>query len=239
VGFVFSWFSWRGARLDSPKMRRWNSSVPRRAIWPALLLLAAAACGSRDTLTSPTPGATPIRRVVVLGDSLAVSPSIAESFPTALQARVDAQRLRWAIVNAGVNGDTTADGLRRLDPLLASDVAILVVELGANDGLQGVPVSTIQQNLLAIVQRARERSVRPLLCGMETPPGHGLDYSVAFHFVFPTIAQQQSVPLVPFLLAGVALVPELNGPDLVHPNAAGARRIADTVWTYLAPMLQN
>ena len=213
--------------------------MTRRAIWPVLLLFAAVACGSRDTPTSPTPGATPIRRVVVLGDSLAVSPSIQESFPTELQARVDAQRLRWAIVNAGVSGDTTADGLRRLDPLLASDVAILLVELGANDGLRGVPVSTIQQNLLTIVQRARERSIRPLLCGMETPPGYGLDYSVAFHFIFPTIAQQQSVPLVPFLLAGVALVPDLNGPDLVHPNAAGARRIADTVWMYLAPMLQN
>src|SRR5262249_55956229 len=125
------------------------------------------------------------------------------------------------------------------DPLLASDVAILVVELGANDGLRGVPVSAIQQNLLTIVQHARDRNVRPLLCGMETPPGHGLDYSIAFHFIFPTIAQQQSVPLVPFLLAGVAPDPELNGPDLVHPNAAGARRIADTMWTYLAPMLQN
>src|SRR5262249_57739516 len=120
---------------------------------------------------------------VGVGDSLAVSPSIPESFPTGLQARVDAQRLRWTIVNAGVSGDTTADGLRRLDPLLASDVAILVVELGANDGLRGVPVSAIQQNLLTIVQHARDRNVRPLLCGMETPPGHGLDYSIAFHFI--------------------------------------------------------
>jgi len=205
----------------------------------ALLLLVTAACGSRDTPTSPSATPTPIRRVVVLGDSLAVSPSIEDSFPSQLQARVEAQRLRWTVVNAGVNGDTTVDGLRRLDPLLTSDAGVLVVELGANDGLKGVPVSTIEQNLLAIVQRARERNVRPLLCGMETPPTYGLDYSVAFHFIFPTLAQQQSVPLVPFLLAGVALAPDLNGPDLVHPNAAGARRIAETVWTYLGPMLQN
>ena len=207
------------------------------AIWLALLLLVTAACGS--TPTSPSAIPTPIRRVVVLGDSLAVSPSIEESFPSQLQGRVDAQRLRWTVVNAGVNGDTTADGLRRLDPLLTSDAGVLVVELGANDGLQGVPLSTIEQNLLTILQRARERNVRPLLCGMETPPTHGLDYSVAFHVIFPTVAQQRSAPLIPFLLAGVALVPELNGADLVHPNAAGARRIADTVWAYLGPMLQN
>lgn len=214
--------------------------MARPKFWSALLLLvAAAACSSRDTPTAPSASPAPIRRVVVLGDSLAVSPSIDESFPSQLQARVEAQRLRWTVVNAGVSGDTTADGLRRVDALLTGDAGVLVVELGANDGLKGVAVSTIEQNLLAIVQRARERNVRPLLCGMETPPAYGLDYSVAFHFIFPTVAQQQSVPLVPFLLAGVALDPDLNGPDLVHPNAAGARRIAETVWTYLAPMIQN
>ena len=213
--------------------------MPSRKFWSALLLLGTAACGSRETPTSPSATPPPIRRVVVLGDSLAVSPSLEESFPAHLQARVDSQHLRWAIVNAGANGDTTADGLRRLDPLLTSDAGVLVVELGANDGLKGVPVSTIEQNLLAILQRARDRNVRPLICGMETPPSYGLDYSIAFHFIFPTVAQQQAAPLVPFLLAGVAFVPELNGPDLVHPNSAGARRIAETVWTYLGPMLQN
>ena len=213
--------------------------MPRGKFWSALLLLGTAACGSRDTPTSPSATPPPIHRVVVLGDSLAVSPSIEESFPAQLEARVEAQRLRWTIVNAGVNGDTTADGLRRLDPLLTSDVGVIVVELGANDGLKGMPVSTIEQNLVAILQRARDRNVRPLLCGMEAPPTYGLDYSIAFHFIFPTVARQQATPLVPFLLAGVAVVPELNGPDLVHPNAAGARRIAETVWTYLGPMLQN
>ena len=145
----------------------------------ALLLLVTAACGSRDTPTSPSATPTPIRRVVVLGDSLAVSPSIEDSFPSQLQARVEAQRLRWTVVNAGVNGDTTVDGLRRLDPLLTGDAGVLVVELGANDGLKGVAVSTIEQNLLAIVQRARERNVRPLLCGMETPPTYGYSRAAA------------------------------------------------------------
>ena len=124
-----------------------------------------------------------------------------------------------------------------MEPLLADDVGILVLELGANDGLRGVPTATIDANLSAIIALAQRRKIRVLLCGMETPPTHGLDYSIAFHLVFPSVAQRFSVPLVPFLLNGVALDPELNGADGVHPNAAGAERIAETVWTYLRPML--
>ena len=173
----------------------------------------------------------------MLGDSLAVSPSPGESFPARLQTRIAAAALRWSVTNAGVSGDTTADGLRREDPLLATDVGIMVLELGANDGLRGLPTTTIDENLTAIVGLAQRRNIRVLLCGMETPPSHGLDYSLAFHFVFPTVAQRFSVPLVPFLLNGVALDPALNGADGVHPNAAGAERIAETVWAYLRPML--
>src|SRR4029079_15804983 len=138
---------------------------------------------------------------------------------------------------AGVSGDTTADGGRRADALLADDVGILVLELGANDGLRGVAAATIDANLSAIITLAQRRTIRVLLCGMETPPTLVLDYSIAFHLVFPSVAQRFSVPLVPFLLNGVALDPELNGADGVHPNAAGAERVAETVWTYLRPML--
>lgn len=175
--------------------------------------------------------------MLVLGDSLAVSPSPTESFPARLQTRIAAAALRWTVTNAGVSGDTTADGLHRADPLLASDVGIMILELGANDGLRGLPTTAIEDNLMSIVTLASRRNVRVLLCGMETPPAHGLDYSVAFHFVFPSVAQRFSLALVPFLLNGVALDPELNGADGVHPNAAGAERIAETVWTYLRPML--
>jgi acyl-CoA thioesterase I len=175
----------------------------------------------------------------VLGDSLAVSPSMGESFPARLQARVTSAGLPWTITNAGVSGDTTGDGMRRAEALLATDVGVLVLELGANDGLRGIPTTTVEENLTAIVTMAQRRNIRVLLCGMETPPTHGLDYSLAFHFVFPSIAQRFSVPLVPFLLAGVALDPELNGADGVHPNAAGAERIAGTVWPHLRPMLQS
>jgi acyl-CoA thioesterase I len=210
--------------------------------WTVLAaVLASFGCGGAPSPAAPSPAsshAPSIRRIVVLGDSLAVSPSLEESFPARLQARIAQAGLRWSITNAGVSGDTTADGLRRLPGLLAADVGVMIVELGANDGLRGADVATIQQNLSTIVSVSKQKS-RVLLCGMETPPSRGLDYSIAFHFVFQRVAEQQAVPLVPFLLAGVALDPDLNGPDGVHPNAAGAQRIADTVWTYLEPILRD
>lgn len=208
-----------------------------RAGCAVLLATLAFACG--DSTPSQPSSASPPRRVVVLGDSLAVSPSTTEGFPAQLQSRIDQAGLGWRVMNAGVSGDTTADALRRLPPLLTSDVGVLVVAVGVNDGIQGVDIAAIERNLSAIIESALARQVRVLLCGMESPPTRGFDYSVAFHFVFPNVARRYNVPLVPFLLAGVALVPDLNGPDGVHPNAAGARRIADTVWPYLEPLLRE
>jgi acyl-CoA thioesterase I len=210
---------------------------------PSFLIVAlfCAACGSTPSSPSASPApaasAPAVQRIVVLGDSLAVSPSLDQGFPARLQARISAAGLRWAVANEGVSGDTTADGVRRAEPLLAGDVGILVLELGANDGLRGLATATVDNNLSSIITLAQRRNIRVLLCGMETPPTHGLDYSIAFHFVFPSVAQRFSLPLVPFLLNGVALDPELNGADGVHPNGAGAERIAETVWTYLRPML--
>jgi len=216
---------------------------PRLAcFWVLAGALLATSCGSERAPNAPSamPGPPPVvRRVVVLGDSLAVSPSVEQSFPSDLQARISRQSLAWTVTNAGVSGDTTADGLRRVAPLLESDVGVLTLELGANDGLRGIEIATIQQNLSAIIELARAKGIRVLLCGMETPPTHGLSYSLAFHELFPSQATRYGIPLVPFLLAGVVLVPELNGADFVHPNAAGAQQIADTVWPYLEPMLRQ
>ena len=175
----------------------------------------------------------------MLGDSLAVSPSRAESFPAVLQARLNAAHPGWTIKNEGVSGDTTAGGVRRLDAALTSETAILILELGANDGLRGVRISTIEENLATIIERAQSKGIRVLLCGMETPPFNGWNYSVEFHRVFPRLAARFNIPLVPFLLEGVALNPEFNGDDDIHPNAAGARRIAETVWPYLQPLVQQ
>jgi len=176
---------------------------------------------------------------VVLGDSLAVSPSSGRDFPALLQERLSATYPGWVVSNQGVGGDTTRGGLQRLDQALTADTSILVVELGANDGLRGIPIATIEDNLSQIITRARTRGITVLLCGMETPPLNGWDYTLDYHRLFPRLAVRHDVALVPFLLEGVALNPELNGSDGIHPNAAGARRIADTVWTHLAPLVAS
>lgn len=197
-----------------------------------------AACGSSPASPTAANPLTPPKRAAVLGDSLAVTPTLEQSFPARLQARIDAQGLRWTVVNAGVFGDTTADGLRRESQVLTNDTAVLVLELGANDGIRGVPTATTSENLSTIIADAQRRNIRVLLCGMETFPTYGFDYALAFHAIFPNVARNASVPLVPFLLEGVALNPAFTGPDGVHPNASGAQRIADTVWQYLLPLLQ-
>jgi acyl-CoA thioesterase I len=204
-------------------------------------LLAAVLCAACSSSPASPSGANPLpppRRAAVLGDSLAVTPTLDQSFPARLQARIDAQGLRWTVVNAGVFGDTTADGLRRESQVFTNDTAVLVLELGANDGIRGVPTATTAANLSTIIADAQQRNIRVLLCGMETFPTYGVDYAVAFHAIFPNVARSAAVPLVPFLLDGIALNPTFTGPDGVHPNAAGAQRIADTVWPYLLPLLQ-
>jgi acyl-CoA thioesterase-1 len=207
------------------------------------MTVAAAGCSSAETPTAPSgtgTAAAPVRRVVlVLGDSLAVSPSRPESFPAELQKRLDSTARAWTVTNAGVSGDTTAGGLRRFDDAVTSETRVLVLELGANDGLRGVDIATIEKNLSTMIERAQARGIRVLLCGMETPPFNGWSYTVDFHRLFPRLAQKYGVSLVPFLLEGVALNPDLNGDDEIHPNAAGARRIAETVWPYLEPLVEQ
>lgn len=175
--------------------------------------------------------------MLVLGDSLAVSPSRSEGFPAELQKRLDAAEPGWTVKNAGISGDTTTGGLRRFDQAVTSDTRVLVLELGANDGLRGVQIATVEKNLSTMIERAKARGIRVLLCGMETPPLNGWSYTVEFHQMYPRLAQEYDVPLVPFLLEGVALNPDLNGDDEIHPNAAGARRIGETVWPYLEPLV--
>jgi acyl-CoA thioesterase-1 len=211
-------------------------SAHRHARWCIVAVAAASvACGSTSSPSAPT--TTAPRTIVVLGDSLAVSPSTAEGFPAVLQQRLNGSHPGWTVRNQSVSGDTTADGLRRLDAAMTSDTAILVLELGANDGLQGVALSSIENNLSTIVERTQARGIRVLLCGMETPPLHGFSYSIDYHGIFPRVASRYRLPLVPFLLEGVVLNPDFIGPDEIHPNAAGARRIADTVWPYLEPLV--
>jgi acyl-CoA thioesterase-1 len=179
--------------------------------------------------------------VVVLGDSLTagLGLSATDAYPALLQRKVDAASLDFDVINAGVSGDTSAGGVRRLDWVLQGDVRVLVVALGANDGLRGLPVPELKRNLKAIVSTARERGIAVLLAGMEAPPNAGPEYAAAFRQAYHDVAREEGVPLVPFLLEGVAGHSHLNQSDGIHPNAEGTRMVADTLWPALAPLVQD
>jgi acyl-CoA thioesterase-1 len=145
----------------------------------------------------------------------------------------------YEVVNAGVSGDTSAGGLRRLDRALAGGASVVVVELGANDGLRGLSIGEMRKNLETIVREVRARGAEPLLAGMEAPPNFGEEYTATFRSTFTEIAAREKVPLIPFFLEGVAGRPELNLEDGIHPNPEGARIVAETVWTHLEPLLKK
>jgi acyl-CoA thioesterase-1 len=179
--------------------------------------------------------------VVFLGDSLTAGFGLAadEAFPAVLRQRIDAARLRYTVVNAGVSGDTSAGGLSRLEWALEGDVRVLVVALGGNDALRGLPVDALQRNLSQIIERAQARRIRVVLAGMEAPPNFGQSYVVSFHQVYPNLAKKYNVALVPFLLQDVAGIESLNQRDGIHPTAEGAKKVADNVWAALRPMLND
>jgi acyl-CoA thioesterase-1 len=177
-------------------------------------------------------------KIVILGDSLTAGLGLRadQAYPTLLQRRLTDEGLNYEVVNAGVSGDTSAGGLSRLDWALQGDVRVLLVALGGNDGLRGLPVEELHKNLASIIERAQARGIRVILAGMEAPPNYGNDYIVAFRKVYPALAREYHVALVPFLLQGVAGSEVLNQADGIHPTAAGARIVADNVWSVLEPL---
>jgi acyl-CoA thioesterase-1 len=190
---------------------------------------------------APEPG-RPV--VVFLGTSLTVGLGLSraeETYVARLTELGDSAGVPFRAVNAGVSGDTSAGGLRRLDWVLQEPLDVLVVELGANDGLRGQDPAATADNLRAIVDRARARypDVRIVLAGMEAPPNLGSDYTRRFRSVFGAVAAEKGTGLVPFLLEGVAGVPDLNQDDGIHPTAEGHRRMAYTVWPALEPVLRD
>ncbi|HSC26394.1 MAG TPA: arylesterase [Vicinamibacterales bacterium] len=234
----------------------------RRSSLLAILLAAAAAaaCGnggclfgvegpegatetaSRPEARAADPSDPPERpRIVALGDSLTAGYGLLESqsYPALLQARIDAEGYELQVVNAGVSGDTSAGGLRRLDWALDGDVRVLIVALGGNDALRGLSVADMGRNLSQIIRRARERNAVVILAGMEAPPNYGPEYAAAFRQVFADLARQERVLFIPFLLDKVAGRGELNQRDGIHPNEAGTRIVADTVWAVLRPVLDQ
>ena len=177
----------------------------------------------------------------MLGDSLTAGLGISadEAYPALLQRKLNTAGKSFEVINAGVSGDTSSDGLRRTSWALEGDVRLLVVALGANDALRGLPAGQMQENLQAIIQRARQRGIPVLLVGMEAPPNYGEQYAAAFRQVFQDLSREQNVPLVPFLLEGVAGNVNLNQPDGIHPTAAGAARMADHLWPAVEKMIES
>jgi acyl-CoA thioesterase-1 len=179
--------------------------------------------------------------ITVLGDSLTAGLGVAaeEAYPALLEARLRREGFAYRVVNAGVSGDTTAGAVRRLDWVLRARPVVVIVALGANDGLRGLPVAAMRNNLVTIVMRLRHGGARVLLAGMRLPPNYGTAYTREFAEAFRAVARVTGVPLLPFLLEGVAGRAGLNQPDGVHPNPAGQRVVADTVWLALRPLLQQ
>jgi acyl-CoA thioesterase-1 len=172
-------------------------------------------------------------RIVCLGDSLTAGyglPSADQAYPALLERKLADDGLAFDVINAGVSGDTSAGGLRRLDWSLQGDVRVLIVALGGNDALRGLPPTELRANLAAIIDQASARHIRVLLLGMEAPPNFGDQYTKDFRAAYHTVAAERHVRLVPFFLNGVAGIATLNQSDGIHPTAEGQRRIADAIW---------
>ena len=197
---------------------------------------------SRDA-PSRGPGAaeTGAPLVMFLGDSLTAGLGLPQeqAYPALVGSRLEEAGEPVRVVNAGVSGDTTAGGLRRLDWLLQQRPDVLVVALGANDGLRGLPPEEAKRNLRAIVRRGREAGCEVVLCGMMIPTSYGRDYFREFAGIYPALARDMDVPFVPFLLDGVGGVPERNQPDGIHPTAEGQRRMAENLLPTLREALQR
>lgn len=182
---------------------------------------------------------TPV--ILVLGDSIAAGAGITleESFPSVLQNRLREAGFPHRVVNGGVSGDTTAGGLARLDWIFRQRIDWMIIELGGNDGLRGQSISAMKANLSAIIEKTKARGIPVILAGMQMPANYGADYTRRFRDVFSELAKQHRIALIPFLLEGVAMRPRLNRPDGIHPNAEGARLVAENVWKVLRPLLRK
>ncbi|MGQ9804709.1 MAG: arylesterase [Chlorobiales bacterium] len=181
--------------------------------------------------------------ILFLGDSLSAGfgLDVAEAFPSLIQEKIEQEKLPFKVVNAGLSGETTAGGLRRIDWLLKQQVDVLVIELGGNDGLRGIEPSETEKNLQGIINKMRAKNPNAIivLAGMQAPPNMGKNYTETFRRIFPVLAKKNSIELIPFLLEGVAGNPRLNLPDGIHPTAEGHQLIAQTIWKTLYPILSR
>jgi len=183
------------------------------------------------------------RVILFYGDSLTAGYGIdrEQAFPALVQARIDSLGWNFEVFNAGLSGETSAGGLRRIDWLMRRPIDVFVLELGANDGLRGIDLNDTRENLQRIIDRVKKKNsdVALVVAGMQMPPNLGAEYTEEFQALFPGLAKKNGAVLVPFLLAGVADRPDLNLSDGNHPTVEGHRIVAETVWTTLAPVLES
>ena len=189
----------------------------------------------------PAATAQPDRVIVAFGDSLTAGQGVApdESYPALLAAKLRTEGYSYRVVNAGVSGDTTAGGLRRVDWALKNKPDIVLLELGVNDAFRGQDLDRVRANLDAMVTRFEAGGARVLLLGMRLPPNYGAGYAGRFEKVYAEVAERRKVAFMPFFLDGVGAVARLNQPDGIHPTAAGYRIIVERLWPYLEPLLRR
>ncbi|HSY76148.1 MAG TPA: arylesterase [Bacteroidia bacterium] len=219
-----------------------------RSVSFLFIILTASACGNQNSSTdkqqsttkadTTTTQASNQKTILFFGDSLTAGYGLddpSDAFPGVIQHKIDSLKLPYKVVNAGVSGETTAGGLGRIDWILKQKIDVFILELGANDGLRGIPVTETSKNLQAIIDKVKAKypDARLLLLGMQVPPSMGKDYVTSFKDLFPTLAEKNKVSLVPFLLTGVGGNPKLNQPDGIHPTTEGARIVAVNVWQVL------
>ena len=215
----------------------------------ALVALAVAGCQAEerapglDQTPPPASAAGERGRIVFLGTSLTAGLGLDpdQAYPALIQQKLDEAGLRYEAVNAGVSGETSAGARRRIEWLLRQPAAVLVIETGANDGLRGLEVDSLRSNIQAIIDEAGKQSPKPavVLVGMRAPPNLGFGYYRRFERVYSELARENDLPLVPFLLDGVAGRSALNQADMIHPTAEGQQRMAETVWKVLEPLLRR
>jgi acyl-CoA thioesterase I len=199
-----------------------------------------ALAAARDHVQETKPGA---HTILFFGDSLTAGYGLdpAQAFPAVIQEKIKVRGWDFHVINAGLSGETTAGGLRRIDWVLQRPIAVLVLALGANDGLRGLLVAEAKRNLQAIIDRTKQKYPRAkiILAGMQVPTNLGREYTTSFRTMFPELAAANNALLIPFLLEGVGGVSALNLPDGIHPNPAGHQIIAENVWKVLEPLLQS
>lgn len=196
-----------------------------------------------NVVSTKTENTTNKKRIVVFGDSLTAGyglEDVEDAYPGLLQQKIDSLQLGYTVINSGISGETTAGGKNRIDWVLNQKPSVFILELGANDGLRGVPLTETKMNLQYIIDAVKTKypSTKIVLAGMQIPPNFGQDYTNEFKNIFPALAQKNQVALIPFLLENVGGISSLNQSDGIHPTAKGHKILAENVWEVLAPILK-